>query len=161
MHDGHVVGVLPPPPEEEVTNITEELEELTMRDSQSVEAQVFTLGAGTEEEHETTARKRRARHKRAVDSARKLRRSTRLAEKEHPTYEDPSSKASRVQQARVDFAGASRRLRAALSKTHLLSDPYLPTADLQVLADVAAAYGASEEDMAALQEEFGDAAGAE
>lgn len=55
----------------------------------------FTFGAGSE----SAARKRRGRHKRALDSARKLRRSTRLAEKECPNYEDPSAKASRVQAA--------------------------------------------------------------
>jgi hypothetical protein len=65
------------------------------------------------------ARKRCAR--------RKLRPSTRLAEKERPNFEDPSaSRASRVQVARVDFSGASRRLRQALLKTHLLSNPGLP-----------------------------------
>jgi hypothetical protein len=157
----HVMGTLPPPPEEEATAVAVELDTLTMMDSQSAEAQVFTFGAATEEEHESTARKRRARHKRAMDFARKLRRSTRLAEKECPTYEDPSTKASRVQQARVDFSGASRRLRATLSKTHLISEPYLPIAELQALADVAMACGASEEDTAALQEEFGEPSGAE
>jgi hypothetical protein len=127
----------------------------------SKNAQMLTFGVGTEDEHESTTHKRRARRKRAIDSARKLRRSTRLAEKERPTYEDPNSKATRVQQARVDFSGASRRLRAALSKTHLISDPYLPTADLRALADVAVACGASEEDTADLQEMFGEPSGAE
>ncbi|XP_066354660.1 uncharacterized protein [Miscanthus floridulus] len=71
---------------------------------------VFTFGAGTDEEHESSAHKRRARRKRAVDCTRKLRRSTRLAEKERSDFEDPSDRASRVQAARVDFSGASRLL---------------------------------------------------
>jgi hypothetical protein len=112
----------------------------------------FTFSAGSEEDHESAARKRRGRHKRALDSARKLRRSTRLAEKECPNYEDPSAKASRVQAARVDFSGASRRLRQALLKTHLLSYPDLPSGDDDGLDEVAAACGASEEELAALAE---------
>ena len=93
-------------------------------------ALVFSFGAGSEEHHESTARKRCARRKRAIGSARKLRPSTRLAEKERPNFEDPSpSSASRVQVARVDFSGASRRLRRALLKTHLLSNPDLLSGD--------------------------------
>lgn len=79
--------------------------------------------------------------------------STRLAEKEQPNYEDPATKASRVQQAKIDFTGASRRLRRAISKTLLISNPLIPNADSEALAEVAAACGASEEDVAALREE--------
>ena len=99
------------------------------------------------------ARKHRVRRKRAIDSTKKLRRSTRLAEKEQPMYEDPSTKAEHVQMARVDFSGASRRLRAAISKTHLLTNPSSPLADVQ-LADVASACGASESDLTKLREEL-------
>jgi hypothetical protein len=42
------------------------------------------------------ARKRCVRRKRAIDSTKKLRRSTRLTEKEQPMYEDPSMEAERV-----------------------------------------------------------------
>lgn len=160
------VGMLQEPVME--VDVLQEIGALTITESQpdntlgrSENGQVFTFRAGTEDEHESTAHKRRARRKRAIDSARKLRRSTRLAEKERSTYEDLNSKATRVQQVWVDFSGASRRLRAALSKTHLLSDPYLPTADLQALADVAVACGASDKDTAALREELGEPSGAE
>jgi uncharacterized protein YbaA (DUF1428 family) len=162
---GEVVGVEHELDEEDAA--VQEFGALVIIESQSDSApgpentQVSMVRATTEDEHESTARKRRARRKRALDSARKLRRSTRLAEKERPTYEDPNSKATRVQQARVDFFGASRWLHAALSKTHLISDPYLPNADLQALADVAVACGASKEDTAALREVSGEPSGAE
>ena len=113
-----------------------------------------TFGAASEVEHESVARKRRVRRKRAIDSTKKLRRSTRLAEKEQPMYEDPSTKAERIQVARVDFSGASRRLRAAISKTHLLTNPSSPLTDVQSQADSASACGASEDDLTKLSEEL-------
>lgn len=55
---------------------------------------VFTFGASTDEKHESSAHKRRARQKRALDRTRKLRHNTRLVE-EHPDFEDPFDRASR------------------------------------------------------------------
>jgi hypothetical protein len=54
-----------------------------------------TLSAGghMEGEHESCARKRRARRKRAEDMVRKLRRSSRLMAKEEPVFELPEDKA--------------------------------------------------------------------
>ena len=110
----------------------------------------FSTGGHTEEEHESRAQKRRARRKRAKDSARKLRRSMRLKEKEEANFEPPEEKAARVQQAKFDFTGASRRLRNALSRSYLLSDNYYPSSDDESLTDIAAACGASEEELAGI-----------
>lgn len=74
-----------------------------------------------------------------------------MAEKEQPIFEDPSFKASRIQQAKVDFSGVSRRLRTTLSKTHLISNPSLPNADGDALANVAVTCGASKEEVEALR----------
>jgi hypothetical protein len=74
----------------------------------------LNTGEHTESEHVSRAQKRRARRKRARDSAHKIRRSLRLKEKEEANFELPEEKAARVQQAKFDFSGASRRLRNAL-----------------------------------------------
>jgi hypothetical protein len=102
------------------------------------------------EEHESLARKRRARHKREVDSAHKLRRSSRLMAKEEPNFELLATKAACVQTAKFDFSGASHRLRAALVRSKLLTDPSTPSDDGCILAEIAAAYGATEEEQASL-----------
>jgi phage I-like protein len=107
----------------------------------------------SEAEHESVARKCRARKKRKVDSARKLRRSMRLQEKEGPNYEDPTAKATRVQAARFDLAGASKRLRTALSKSTLASDPSAPSDNIHALVDIANACGASTEELTLLSDE--------
>jgi hypothetical protein len=104
----------------------------------------------TEEEHESHAQKRRARRKRDKNSAGKLRRSMRLKEKESASFELPEDKAARVQQSKFNFTGASRRLRNALTKSYLLSDNYYPSGDDESLLDIAAACGASEEELAGL-----------
>jgi hypothetical protein len=108
----------------------------------------FSTGGHTEEEHESRAQKRRARRKRAKDSASKIRRSLRLKEKEEATFELPEQKAARVQQAKFDFTGVSRRLRNAISQSYLLSDDYYPSGDDDSLCEIAAACGASEEELA-------------
>ncbi|CAD6253009.1 unnamed protein product [Miscanthus lutarioriparius] len=94
---------------------------------------------GATEQHESQARKRPVRRKRATDSARKPRRSTRLMEKEEPSFEFPANKASRLQKAKFDFSGASSgRLRTALARSHLLSNPMSPSGDDENLVKVAA-----------------------
>jgi Fe-S cluster assembly ATPase SufC len=99
------------------------------------------VGEHTEVEHESRAQKRRARRKRARDSARKLRRSLRLKEKEEPGFELPEDKAARVQQAKFDFSGASRRLRNILSNSYLTSPDFYVSDDTESLLDIAAACG--------------------
>jgi hypothetical protein len=98
------------------------------------------VGEHTEVEHEGRAQKRRARRKRARDSARKLRRSLRLKEKEEPGFELPEDKAARVQ-AKFDFSGASRRLRNILSNSYLTSPDFYVSDDTESLLDIAAACG--------------------
>jgi hypothetical protein len=56
---------------------------------------------------------------------------------------------ARVQMAKFDFSGASRRLRAALSRSKLLTDPTTPD-DGCILVEIAAACGATEEEQASL-----------
>ena len=108
----------------------------------------FTTGGRTDLQHESRAQKRRARRKRAKDSASKLRRSLRLMEKEEAGFELPEDKAARVQQSKFDFSGASRRLRNALSHSYLTFDNHYPSDDTESLLDIAAACGANEEEMA-------------
>jgi len=80
-----------------------------------------------EEEHEVSLRRRRARRKRACDSASKLRRrSLRLAAKEDPFYIDATSKATRVKTAQLDLARASARMREALAHSGVLERPPPP-----------------------------------
>jgi hypothetical protein len=106
----------------------------------------------TDVEHESRAQKRRARRKRAKDSARALRRSLRLREKEEAGFELPEDKAARVQQAKFDFSGASRRLRNALSHSYLISDNF-SSSETESLLDIGAACGASEEEVAGISGE--------
>jgi hypothetical protein len=102
-------------------------------------------------EHESLARKRRARRKREVDSAHKLRRSTRLMAKEEPNFKLPAAKAARVQTAKFDYSGVSRRLCAALARSKLLSDPTSPSSDDSTLVEIAAACGATDEEQASVK----------
>jgi hypothetical protein len=76
-----------------------------------------------EEEHEVSARRRRARRKRAVDSASKVRRSRRLAAKEDPFYVDATTEASHVKAAKLDLDRASEHLKAALEASGVLERP--------------------------------------
>jgi hypothetical protein len=62
--------------------------------------------------HEDVARKQRVRRKRAVDSAFKARRSSRLASKEPDNFVSMLSKAKAVKASRFDLSGDSPRLRA-------------------------------------------------
>jgi hypothetical protein len=71
--------------------------------------------------------------------------------KEEPNFELPAAKAAHVQMAKFDFSGASRRLRAALAHSKLLSDPTSPSNDDGTIAEIAAAYGATEEEQASLE----------
>jgi hypothetical protein len=76
----------------------------------------------------------------------------RLQEKEGPNYEDPTTKATRVQAVRFDLAGASKRLRTALSKSTLASNPSVPSHDIHALVDIANG-GASTEELTLLSDE--------
>jgi hypothetical protein len=72
-----------------------------------------TAFAASGDEHEDAARKQRVRRKRAVDSAFKARRSSRLASKEPENFVNMLSKAKAVKASRFDLSGGSPRLRAA------------------------------------------------
>ncbi|CAN6334539.1 unnamed protein product [Urochloa humidicola] len=76
-----------------------------------------------EEEHEVSLRKKRARRKRAADSVSKIRRSRRLAAKEVPFYEDATSKASRIKEAKLDMSKASATMKEAIEKSGILARP--------------------------------------
>lgn len=78
------------------------------------------------EEHKVSVRRRRARHKREVDSASKHRHSSRLAAKEDPFYVDATTKATRVKAAKLDLSKASERMRAALAASEMLQRPPPP-----------------------------------
>lgn len=84
----------------------------------------FSAGGHNVGDRGSRALDKRARRKRAKETTRKLRRSTRPQAKEEPGFELPEARAARVQQAKFDFTGASRRLHDALSQSYLLSDPY-------------------------------------
>jgi hypothetical protein len=99
------------------------------------------------------AQKRRTRRKKAKVSVRAQRRSLRLMEKEEPGFELPEDKVSRVQQAKFDFSGASRRLRDALSHSYLISDAFSSSDETESLLEIAAACGASEEEIAGISGE--------
>jgi hypothetical protein len=114
---------------------------------------VFSAEGHSKVEHESRAQKRHARRKRAKDSPRKLRKSNRLKEKEEASFELPEDKAARVQNAKFDYSGASRRLCNALSCFYLLSDNYYPSSDDESLSEIAAACGASEEEIARIHGE--------
>lgn len=70
--------------------------------------------------------------------------------KEEPGYEPPEEKAARVQQAKFDFTGASRRLRDAISRSYVISDSYYPSDDDDSLSEIVAACGASKEEIAGI-----------
>ncbi|XP_066366131.1 uncharacterized protein [Miscanthus floridulus] len=59
--------------------------------------------AATDEEHVSLARKKRARRRRAEDSARKLRRSIRLKAKEEPDFEHPEGQRTRLLEFTANF----------------------------------------------------------
>ena len=119
----------PPPPTlaaavARVAEIEEEEEVALSKDESRPHSVVPSLSdLLAEEEHELDVRRRRARRKRAADSASKLRRSRRLAAKELPFYEDVTTKAARVQAAKLDLARASTRMKAALESSGVLARP--------------------------------------
>jgi hypothetical protein len=67
-------------------------------------------------------------------------------EKEEPGFELPEDKASRVQQAKFDFSGA-------LSHSYLISDAFSSSDETESLLEIAAACGASEEEIAGISGE--------
>jgi hypothetical protein len=120
------------------------------------ELAALELAEQADKEQESRAKKRRARRRKAKESARALRRSLRLQEKEEPGFELPEAKAARVQEAKFDFSGMSRRLRNALSRSYLASADPSSSDDNENLRDIAVACGATEEEAAEID---GEAAG--
>jgi hypothetical protein len=110
-------------------------------------------GERSVDERENRTQRRRARRRRARESARELRRSLRLQEKETAEFEMPEDRASRVQQAKFDFSGASRRLRTILSCSYLSSPEFSSSDDTDSLIAIAAACGATDEEVAMISGE--------
>jgi len=80
-----------------------------------------------EGEHEVSIRRHRGRRKQAQDSTARTRcRSTRLAAKEDPFYNDATSKATRVKAAQLDLVRASDRMKEALACSGVLERPAPP-----------------------------------
>lgn len=74
-------------------------------------------------DHEATRRKGRARRKRQVDNAFKVRRSKRIAATE-PVQDIPAAeKASKVKAAKFNMTGVSRSLVSALEESGILTHP--------------------------------------
>jgi hypothetical protein len=73
--------------------------------------------------------------------------------KEEPSYEPPAAKASRVHQAKFDYSGASRRLRTAISRSHLLDVSDSLLGDDDALIEIALACGATQEDLSTFSAE--------
>lgn len=110
-------------------------------------------GERSVDERENRTQRRRARRRRARESARELRRSLRLQEKETAEFEKPEDRASRVQQAKFDFSGASRLLRTILSCSYLSSPEFSSSDDTDSLIAIAAACGATDEEVAMISGE--------
>jgi hypothetical protein len=91
--------------------------------------------------HEDAARKQRVRRKRAVDSAFKARRSSRLAAKEPDNFVNMLTKAKLVKASRFDFSGGSPRLRAAATAAGFAADDVPGPIPLPRLRALAAACG--------------------
>jgi hypothetical protein len=91
--------------------------------------------------HEDAARKQRVRRKRAVDSAFKARRSSRLAAKEPDNFINMLTKAKLVKASRFDFSGGSPRLRAAATAAGFAADDVPGPIPLPRLRALAAACG--------------------
>lgn len=92
-----------------------------------------------EEEHEVSARHRRAQRKRTADSASKIRQSRCLAVKENPFYEDAITKAARAQASKLDLSKASSNMVAALEASGILERPSparIPSSRLRCLSHV-------------------------
>jgi hypothetical protein len=70
--------------------------------------------------------------------------------KEEPGFELPEDKAARVQQAKFDFTGVSRRLHNAISRSYLLSDLYYLSDNNESIYEIAEACGASNEELASI-----------
>nr|CAB3460157.1 unnamed protein product [Digitaria exilis] len=114
-----------PPPAPTLVEITEE--EGGTPDRRPVSQPIALLEELlAEEEHEVSIRRRRTRHKRAADSASKIRRSHRLAAKEVPFYMDAVTKASRVKAEKMNITGASNRMKVALEQATILERPPPP-----------------------------------
>ncbi|CAO2150107.1 unnamed protein product [Urochloa humidicola] len=103
-----------------------------------------------EEEHEVSARHRRARRKRVVDSACK-RRSRRLAEKEPAHFVSAIAKATSVKAAKLDMMAGSSSMAAAIEASGILQRPPPRRTAIHHLRRLGAACGIN--DLSALEEE--------
>lgn len=93
--------------------------------------------------HEVVAHRARAHDKRALDSTIGLRRSSRLAGKEGPTFLDMTSKAIRARARKFDLSAASSGLAAAIDAAGLAANPEVPSEDSAALSLIALQCGAT------------------
>lgn len=102
------------PPPAPTTVVISEIEDTALPKSQPRSTLPALEDILAEEEHEVSIRRRRVCRKLAVDSASKARRSRRLVAKENPLFEDATTKAARVQSAKLDLSRDSAAMVAAL-----------------------------------------------
>jgi hypothetical protein len=129
-------GTPPPAPPPSLSSEIEEVARSARRGHAPMPTLRDLLAA---EEHEVTIRRRRVRHRRATESASKVRRSRRLASKEDPLYTDATAKATRVKAAQLDLSKASERMKKALEQSGVLERPppaRVPSAWLRCLGRV-------------------------
>lgn len=93
--------------------------------------------------HEVVAHRACAHDKRALDSTIGLRRSSRLAGKEGPTFLDMTSKAIRARARKFDLSAASSGLAAAIDAAGLAANPEVPSEDSAALSLIALQCGAT------------------
>jgi hypothetical protein len=100
--------------------------------------------------HEDSARKQRVRQKRAVDSAFRARRSSRLAAKEAPMFVSMVNKAKAMKASRFDLTGGSPRLRSAAEVAGFASSSAPGPIPMPKLKALAAACGIDPEAVASV-----------
>jgi hypothetical protein len=103
-----------------------------------------------DDDHEASARKERARAKRATDLSAKrkkggqpLRFSTRLRAKESAEFEDATSKATKLKAMKNELSKCSKDLKNHVKRRGLLYKRKLNAADLRALAGTANLSGAA------------------
>jgi hypothetical protein len=102
------------------------------------------------DEHEDSVRKQRVRQKRAVDSAFRARRNSRLAAKEAPMFVSMVNKAKAMKASRFDLTGGSPRLRSAAEVAGFASSSAPGPIPVPKLKALAAACGVDPEAVASV-----------
>jgi hypothetical protein len=110
------------------------------------------LPNASDAEHESSARKARVRRKRAVDSAFRARRSSRLAAKEAPHFETMLAKAKAAKASRFNVAGGSPRFQAAAIAAGFSGDDAPGPIPLPRLGELATVCGVDPDAVDAVEE---------